>query len=103
MISWPQGHGAPAYLVTVRTRDSQVNRFGAKPKTVSLPALNYAGGRIGALCHASMSHPHMSWGVKHGPKRKLEPTAGDHWVVDLAAEKGAEYVPVHRWRTGSAG
>ena len=34
---------------------------------------------------------------------KLGPTAGDHWVVDLAAEKGAEYVPVHRLRTGSAG
>lgn len=31
------------------------------------------------------------------------PSAGDHWDVDLAAEKGAEYVPVHRLRTDSAG
>ena len=28
----------------------------SKTKTVSLPALNCAGGRIGALCHASTNH-----------------------------------------------
>ena len=69
MISWPRGHGAPANLVTVRRRDSQVNRFGAKLITVSLPALNCAGGRIGALCHASTSHAtgHGAW--SKGPSK----------------------------------